>query len=261
MWTDANGRTGERAPHGMLGRETDAQIPENLIGQDLLYGLVNFIPFPAGNVSEIDINFVAHKDSTSLETKVSTMVDYNEELLVSVPAPGQVVKKIGDGSFRIYPIEGTTFLLKSFDSNFSPEITSLLNLCRKAIQQGKIDSTRIDANAILACNTLGITCVNSSDCNFPGTLAINSSISDTLTTRTNPFIEFAITGAKASNSALTNSSIAVWVEGGYIKARFLGDNYAGYDDGNIELVLVDKSITGNTYGKITAVDYVRRRAS
>ncbi len=252
---------GDNPPHCMLGRETDPQVLDMFPNPNVLNGLVNYITYTPGNVSEIDINFVTHKDSSSLQIRTMAFIDYNEEIQTSVPTAGQTVEQIGSGSFRLYPLEGTTFILKSLDANFSAPVAAALEVCRKALQQRMLDVNRIDPVSMAACSTLGITCGATGDCNFPGTLAINSTVSKSLTTSRNPFIELNITGAKASNATLNNSAIAVWVEGKYIKARFLGEDYVGYNDGNMELTLVDKSLVGNTYGKITTVDYVRRRGS
>ncbi|VVB76235.1 Carboxypeptidase regulatory-like domain protein [uncultured archaeon] len=252
---------GDNPPHCLLGREIDPQVLDMFPSQDVLNGLINYITYPPGKVSEIDINFVAHKDSANLQVRAMAYIDYNEEIQTSVPAAGQTIEQIGGGSFRLYPLEGTTFILKSLDANFSTNVISALEICRKALQQRMIDSARVDLASMAVCGTLGITCSAAGDCNFPGTLAINSSVSESLTTSRSPFIELSLTGARAGNALLNNSAIAVWIEGKYIKARFLGEDYAGYNDGNIELTLVDKSIVGNTYGKITTVDYVRRRGS
>jgi len=257
---------GDNPPHCMLGREIDPQVLDMFPGPDVLNGLINYITYTPGKVSEIDINFIAHKDSSSLEIRTMAYVDYTEEIQTSIPATGQTEEQIGGGGFRLYPLEGTTFILKSLDANFSAPVAAALEVCRKALQQRLLDANRIDAVSMATCATLGITCGastagTSGDCNFPGTLAINSAVSESLTTSRNPFIELNITSAKTSNATLNNSAIAVWIEGKYIKARFLGEDYLGYNDGNIELTLVDKSIVGNTYGKITMVDYVRRKGA
>jgi len=251
---------GDTAPHCMLGRELDPQVLDMFPNPNVLNGLINYITYTPGKISEIDINFVAPKDSPYLEVRAMAYVDYNEEIQTAIPSAGQSVQQVGSGGFRIYPIEGTTFVLKSLDANFNDSIKSSLDLCRRALQKRELNL--VDSQGLAQCSALGITCgAYPEDCNFPGTLAINSSISKSLLTSINPFIELSLTGAKSSNATLNNSVVAVWVEGKYIKARFLGEDYALYNDGNIELTLVDKSIVGNTYGKLTTVDYVTRGGS
>jgi len=69
-----------------------------------------------------------------------------------------------------------------------------------------------------------------------------------------------ISHVKANGSTPLNSdAVVLWVEGNLLKARFVGNDYANYSDGSIETGIIDMGVSGDQYGIINIVDYVKSR--
>jgi hypothetical protein len=188
----------------LTGEEIE-YVPENAENVQLLRG-IEYILLPAGVIDSIDFNVMGNKDTTNLVLKLISWSYYTEEIITSVPVSGQTTTSIGTSSFRIYPLQGTTFILKNLLSQtLSPELA----FTRTAF-----------------------------------------------TSKINPFVDVNITSVRFGTRALSTDSVTAWIEGGYLKAMYVGENYAGYDDGNIEGTIIDNSIVTSEYGTITATDYI-----
>ncbi len=74
----------------------------------------------------------------------------------------------------------------------------------------------------------------------------------------NPNVSFEITKVSTNipDTNLSNSAVILWIEGKYLKARFLGDAYAPHADGSIELELENNSSSNIQYSIINIEDYV-----
>ncbi len=74
----------------------------------------------------------------------------------------------------------------------------------------------------------------------------------------NPMTELRVVSAKTNNADLDNSTVMVWIEGGILKAKFLGKNYEGHDDKTIDLEIIDEDLVGDVYGRLKIVDYINK---
>ena len=134
-------------------------------------------------------------------------------------------------------------------------INNYVALCEQPILQG-VDPTTINVNY---CQELNIVCDPVTGLCEDGLNQLFDAFQTTgYIDIINPMTEIRINSAKTNNIELDNSVIMVWIEGGILKAKFLGENYEGYDDKTIELKIVDKGLVGDVYGKIKIVDYINR---
>jgi hypothetical protein len=74
--------------------------------------------------------------------------------------------------------------------------------------------------------------------------------------KTNPSVNVKVNSVKSGTRVLNNNSVVIWVEGGLLKATFLGEDYLPYNDGSIEFTLNNTEQLGNQYGLVNIVDYV-----
>jgi hypothetical protein len=64
---------------------------------------------------------------------------------------------------------------------------------------------------------------------------------------------------KSNPTAVTqNGAVIIWVEGKYLKARFIGEDILAFNDGRIELQLDNDFLAGTQYGIINIKDYVNQ---
>ena len=61
-----------------------------------------------------------------------------------------------------------------------------------------------------------------------------------------------------ATGALDSGSMLIWVEGNYLKGRFIGEDVDALNDGTIELALGGEKVAGIQYGIINIKDYVTR---
>ena len=110
------------------------------------------------------------------------------------------------------------------------------------------------------CENLRVSCDPSTgQCQVPQISAFTAFDAGEYFTRPNSFVSVKVNSVKHQNTTLGNSSVALWVEGNLLKARFLGENYSGYDDSLIESVIINENIEGDEYGMLRVIDYVGRR--
>jgi len=360
--SDSNFCGNASGEHCMTGIER-AEVLECGLNCNLSYGLA-YTNFPQGNVSEIDFNVLGNLDNNVLEINARTWVDYTE--LVPVITPNNDIDSIlfGEDSFRIYPMEGVTYLLKSFNGvNVDAEYakkqrycvehksntawidankvvwtttqfmnwSSALEFCSQSAFLGtadglartdqlsegmisEINSTplswipgdgnygfwtgkecttnscgvwlkegsalSLESTSLLGdiehyaplcdaniqnfsvtnaeCNAMNIVCDSANNCVLKGQNEFDSFIDSRYLTKRNPIIDFNINNVKSGSSTLSSGSVVIWIEGGFLKARYLGDNYTGYDDQTIELFMNDASAAGIQYSIVNIVDYVNK---
>ncbi len=340
------------------------------------YGLF-YVYYPKGKIKSIELNVLGDPDSSVLTVYTDAFVDYNEPQTVPVSSGETTTNSIASGTFRIYPIEGMTFLLRNYtnpkikqtvqekvdlckyvltnrawigddkvyyiekhynnydgasrycnsidnrlvenntnklvesfssisqvvignwvrDSNqfnwmgvgygfWTNECNADNNTC-KVINKtasglnGAIDMTRtidmskydVDSYAPLceqdnlnnvsvdeaSCLALGVICDKDTGiCSESTPELFDSFLAEGYVTIINPSTSVEIIAARTDNGNLDNSTIIIWIDGGILKAMFLGPDYTGYNDESIELNIIDKGVVGDLYGTLNIVDYVNK---
>lgn len=109
------------------------------------------------------------------------------------------------------------------------------------------------------CNRIGVVCdANTGICSESTPELFDSFLAEGFIEVLNPSTTVQVTRATTNSGELDNSSVMIWIEGGILKAMFLGKDYVGYNDSTIELSIVDKGVVGDLYGTINIVDYVNK---
>ncbi len=349
--------------HCERGNETEAG--EGYEGKDMRYGL-GYVVFPKGDVESIEFNIIGNTDPTNMLVRAIVLdIEYEEDqpVLEAVGAESRGV--INSGAFRIFPIEGVTFILRSFaNATVSEKMEKKIEVCKKLMgqeawvaqnkfywtkrstmqqggaqeycnsEEGKLagiqgtlspvpeaivlntlrESEWINSNgdggfwtnqcageecttlvkktstangfsieskdkSIVElfvplcvaqiepqitptkeeCEGLGVSCDPATgQCQMPQVSAFTAFDAGEYFTKPNSFVLAKIGSVKYQDTLLGNSSIALWVEGNLLKARFLGENYPGYDDSNIRALIINENIDGEEYGILGVIDYIRR---
>ena len=111
----------------------------------------------------------------------------------------------------------------------------------------------------LSCNNLGViydsasgTCIDSNPILF------DSFQNGEFVTMDNPRVEVKVISAETDGAALDGSAIGIWMEGGILKATFLGKDYNEYNDKTIEMNIINGGASGDRYGLLRIVDYVNK---
>ncbi|MBT4870710.1 MAG: hypothetical protein HON47_03995, partial [Candidatus Diapherotrites archaeon] len=148
-------------------------------------------------------------------------------------------------------IEQSGSMVKSSDN--ADEFAMYAPLC-KIEKTTTYDLTSTDCASIVSCDTT----INPPVCTLGETHSENNFFTDTFIAMTNPKVRFDVTNVSPDSGSLTNGSVMVWIEGKYLKARFLGDDYVGYSDGSIELELENDSSNNIQYSIINIKDYINQ---
>ncbi len=357
-----------------------------LISNDLVVGVPDgegigglmYVYVPRGNVESFDFNIYGNPNATNLRIKGYSWIRYTENLTTITPNGSSSAAVLNSGGFRIYPVEGYTYILKNLaDTSLSKQLEERIQLCKKVQSadawyfldqlywtkrsimnfdeakafcstsagagidltgttprlatsadvsaprnqfisgdpkllwnasdgqggwvngegvkgfwldncQGEwcfplrkldtayayvdnnvhadiaeyvplctveLDNTREVTSAM--CTALGITCNKASgQCVFPDPSSFTSFNSNAYLKTPNPLVEVVIKSVRANGRALDPSTVVVWLEGGLLKARFIGENYSPYDDQTIESDIIAKDVKGDQYGTLTVIDYV-----
>jgi hypothetical protein len=325
---------------------------------NLDYGLM-YVEIPQGEVQEFSFDVIGNANPAELEIRAITWVTYTEKVPVITPNGTSSSSNFGDDSFRIYPAENLTFILKSFGNNaVSINLAKKQNYCTKErAKTAWIDNdhnkvfwttnykmshanaetycgdnyfvgstgtlaTEEEALAVPAelaansqwmntgagfwlngcagqncnvlnktatgfvkgtadnlvtnnplcvsnvyfrvsdaeCNAMRIICDSDSNtCHMADQLAFNMFIDPDFLIKTNPIVDFNIYKVLSGSTVLPESSVMIWIEGGLLKAKFVGTDYEPYNDGNMRFELVATEMTGDDYGIINIVDYVNKR--
>ncbi len=61
-----------------------------------------------------------------------------------------------------------------------------------------------------------------------------------------------------TGGTLDEGSVLIWIEGNYLKGRYIGEDIDAFNDGTIELQLNGENVAGTQYGIINIQDYVSR---
>ena len=141
-------------------------------------------------------------------------------------------------------------------------IDSYAPLCVQNAPNGFNVNASICSNLGIVCDTLGGssgpnlslsgTCIDSKPIIF------DSFQSEGFIAVDNPRVEVNVVSATTNTVELDNSAVALWVEGGILKATFLGADYAGYNDKTIEMNIVQDGALGDRYGLLRIIDYVNQ---
>ncbi len=108
-----------------------------------------------------------------------------------------------------------------------------------------------------SCAALGVTCdAQAGTCIDSKPIVFDAFQSAGFIMVDNPQVEVKATRATTNNITLNNSAIGLWVEGGILKATFLGSDYIGYNDKTIEMNIIDNNSSGDMYGLLRIVDYI-----
>jgi hypothetical protein len=338
------------------------------------YGGIAYNLFPAGNVASIDFNAMGNKDLTNLNFSAILIVNYNENIPVTTINRTQQTKQFNLGAFRIYPVEGMTFILKNLsygkdigrsmkeafckkklegaawnegnliywalpsfanyniskevcikDSNFLfgvsghllnalpsssllgqmqlglnwigtegnyglwTSIPGAFDTAAEAIVLARTSTGFVQRTALISnidkyspfcavdvsgvrssdgrmglnllqneCESMPLRCSNTIPkiCELADLHKLNAFFDEEYLSVQNPIVEITSSNARSNNAQLGNSAVVVWISGNFLKARFLGENYLGYDDGSIDLSLVDTDASGVQYAIINVKDYV-----
>jgi hypothetical protein len=359
--------TGSGPGHWMIGDEV---VPNGAVST-MKYGLF-YVDYPKGKVKKIEFDVSGNPDPSSLLISVKVNTSYYEPQTVPVPNGGTTVNSISGGTFKIYPLEGMTFLLRDYSN---PQVSSFVKskgtLCKKVLTNnawvgdGKVyyvdkhynnqdgakayctslsnklfdnttnllvpnfasipsslvsewnsnlaqfswmdltdgakgfwtdectsttckainkTSTEISASTVVnidkydidsyvplcvqdlpsgltvtpaSCSALGIICdAAAGTCTESTPELFDAFLSSGFITVINPMTEVKVSRVRTNDATLDNSAVLVWIEGGILKAMFIGKNYAGYDDGSIELNIINKDAIGDLYGTLNVVDYI-----
>jgi|GEM_PF-1705061 len=109
------------------------------------------------------------------------------------------------------------------------------------------------------CNTLGLQCDPKTNlCASSSALQIDAFQSESFLNTLNQSVSIDVNSVKSGTVVLANSSVIVWFEAGLLKAMFLGEDYAGYNNGIMNLNIKDEGIVGEQYGEVKIIDYVNR---
>jgi len=351
----------------LIGKETQPGLDH------LTYGITHN-KIPIGEIEKIDFNIIGNSDLTSLTFKVTPHLIVQEKDPVITPTAGSGDQIFKSGSFRIYPIENATFILRNIAQDTSGTgLTQEESFCKESSggkawelgnkiywidpsytteelaektckqedghtnllsQEGTlVNLTTENETAILAMLNANIDdfdwldssiddglwtstynskkeytvlvenngaiekrlsnkneivlyapfCVvdkedgfdfNATECasnvtcdnlTNPPVCTLNEShaesnfFSDTFIAMINPKVKFSISAISSDSTApLTTGAVVVWIEGKYLKAKFIGDDYAGYSDGSIELSLENDSSNNIQYSIINIKDYVNK---
>jgi hypothetical protein len=330
-----------------------------------MYGIA-YVSFPKGSISSIDFNMIGNIDQNDLIIAARTWVYENKQVPQIIPNGNMSTENYALGRFRIYPVEGMTFILMNYgrvatsyadqiknnyclehlserawmdngavyftntlfsnqtnasrsctDTNFfagqsstlagsiptnilTDINSSSLNWISRDTNSGFWLSTctvadcnvlKRTANSFVLsqsistilghyaplcvtnyptvpnsapptdseCNSLGIICTTNStgkSCTLPQNLLLNTFDNSFFLNKTNPSVNVKVNSVKSGTRVLNNNSVVIWVEGGLLKATFLGEDYLPYNDGSIEFTLNNTEQLGNQYGLVNIVDYV-----
>jgi len=365
--TDPTGVTG---PGDHCIEPTPEEAPNMEGGNTVYYGLA-YTTFPRGKIKSIDFDVIGNPNPANLIIATKVFVDYNETQTISVPNGEFATTTLSTGTFRIYPMEGMSFLLRNYTNPQMSEIVKeRVNFCKVFLTnnawvgdtniywvnrhylnyagaasdcnsiynrifnnstnqlvsnfqsipisilqawnshlndfnwvsegEGKgfwtnectqttcktinktvtgfgnesiLDTLKFDIDSYAplceqqkpigfamtaeSCNALGVICdpVNQ-ECNETTPFLFDSFASTGFIQTINPVVEFVINGAKTNNVNLDNSAVKIWIEGGILKAMFVGQDYEGYNDKSIELNIINKDVIGDVYGTLNIIDYV-----
>jgi len=344
-------------------------------------GGLMYVYVPRGNVESIDFNIYGNPNPEHLRISGLSWVKYNEDIKTLTPNGSSNLTVLNSGGFRIYPIEGYTYILKNLaDTSISKQLQERINLCKKVQSaeawyfKDKIFWTKrsitnfyeaksfcSDSNGIgidltgtiprlailndvvgvnsaflvstltnnqdllwntttadggwvdgstlkgfwidysigenyyplqkfdwyyytgtgvdpgvaeyaplcaaeinnsrgvtkAMCTSLGITCDKTNGrCTAPDPSSFTAFNSNAYLKTSNPLIEVNIKSVSSGGKAIDSNSVVVWVEGGQLKARYIGENYALYDDQTIESDIIAKDVKGDQYGTLTIIDYI-----
>jgi len=121
------------------------------------------------------------------------------------------------------------------------------------------DATNGFSVDVESCRELGISCdFGSGACIDSNPIIFDSFQNGEFITMDNPRVEVKVISAQADGSALDGSAVAIWIEGGILKATFLGKDYTGYNDKTIEMNIISNGAFGDRYGLLRIVDYVNK---
>lgn len=343
--------------HCLYGDEASGEF-----GQGYKYAL-GYINFPQGDVDYIDFNMTGNIDPDNLVIRAIAFVNYQETILVPVPVANENPEVIGGGAYKIFPLEGATYLLKDLVSGTeSAMLNSKIPICKKLLaKEGWLAGTNFywttrstmdyesaveycstnplggnpanqlnqsvapaevknnlrdynwingtdavglwlggctasnclilkaptpttepsiitDDNSMLQkylplcritpqlnympssaaeCQMLGVSCdSNTGQCSAPQITRFATLDSVNLLSKPVPTVRVRITSISSGGRQLNPDAVVMWIEGGYLKARFLGEDYEGFNDNNISGTIIERDVQGDEYGVLTATDYI-----
>jgi len=116
---------------------------------------------------------------------------------------------------------------------------------------GRSPFCRFDANSILTAVITDKECANLIEGH-----RTNPFLSENFLNHINPRIEEIVKKVYNNGSEVSPGTVVVWVEGQYLKARFVGENFENFDNEEINYTLKSLNDSGIQYGIINIKDYV-----